>query len=66
MEMLLLGLHPDEPYLPFGGPRDRPWWAYEINTRAARSPSRPRRILGQALIRVGQAVAAEHRATAIG
>lgn len=65
MEVLLLDLHTDEPYVPFVAPRDRPWWAYETTTRAARTPGRPRRILGQALIRVGQAVAAERRVTAI-
>ncbi len=65
MEMLLLGLNPDEPYVAFGAPRQMPWWAYEIRGRAARF-GRPRQILGRALIRVGQVVAAENRATAAG
>ena len=65
MEMLLLELNPDEPYVPFVEPRDRPWWAYEAS-RGQAHVSRPRRILGRALIRAGQAVAAERQVTAIG
>lgn len=65
MELVLLDLNPDEPYVPFVEPRERPWWAYEVSRRPSRV-GRPRRILGRALIRVGQVVAAERHASAIG
>lgn len=65
MEMMLLELHPDEPYVPFMPPREHPWWAYELHRRAA-SVGLPSRILGRALIKAGQVVAAERQASAIG
>lgn len=63
--MLLLDLNPDKPYVPFMPPRERPWWAYEAVREQSRV-GRPRRILGRALIRAGQVVAAERQVTAIG
>ncbi len=65
MEMLLLNLNPDEPYVAFVPPRELPWWAYEMRGRTPLF-GRSRQVLGHALIRAGRAVAAEHRATAIG
>ncbi len=65
MEMLLLEMTPDQPYVPFMPPRERPWWAYEALRGQARV-SLPRRILGRALMRAGQVVAAERQVTAIG
>ena len=63
--MLVVDLNPDELYVPFVEPRTRPWWAYERIASADRV-SRPRRILGRALIRAGQVVAAERRLPALG
>jgi len=65
MELLLLDLNPDEPYVPFVEPRKRAWWAYAVS-RGPSHVGRPRRILGRALIRAGQVVAAERHAPAIG
>ena len=65
MEMLLLEMNADEPYVPFVEPRERPWWAYEATSGLSRV-GRPRRMLGRALIRAGRAVAAERRVTAVG
>jgi len=63
--MLMLNLHPDEPYVPFVEPRSQPWWAYEQKATADRI-GRPRRIVGRALIRAGQFVAAERRSPVLG
>ena len=63
--MLLLDTDYSDPYVPFVSHTYRPWWFYEARTRAVRL-SRPRRLLGRALIRAGRAVAAEQHAPALG
>lgn len=65
MEMMLLELHPEEPYVPFMAPLEHPWWTYEMRRRHS-SVWLPRRVLGRALIKAGQVMAAERAATAIG
>lgn len=63
--MLAIDLNPDAPYVPFVEPRLRPWWAYEPGSRTDRV-GRSRRILGRALIRAGQIMAAEQRSPVLG
>jgi hypothetical protein len=63
--MLLLNTDPSDPYVPFIETRHRPWWLYESPRRGVRFGT-PRRLLGNALIRAGRAVAAEQQAPALG
>ena len=69
MEMLLLGLNPDRPYVAFVPQRELAWWEYELRRASRTGGTRigwTRRLLGHALIRAGRAVAAERQVTAIG
>lgn len=69
MDMLLMELNPDKPYVAFVPPRELAWWEYELRRASRIDGTRigwTRRILGHALIRAGRAVAAERQVTAIG